>query len=76
MIDIRDAVETFIPLAKRLGWLTRRLTGLVTSTMGALVMGLVARPKVVVMEGIRVEAAGPVSGESIETVVIPKFMVR
>ena len=44
--------------------------------MGALVMGLVARPKVVVMEGIRVEAAGPVSGESIETVVIPKFMVR
>ena len=63
MIDIRDAVETFIPLAKRLGWLTRRLTGLVTSTMGALVMGLVARPKVVVMEGIRVEGAGPVSGE-------------
>ena len=63
MIDIRDAVETFIPLAKRLGWLTRRLTGLVTSTLGALVMGLVARPKVVVMEGIRVEGAGPVSGE-------------
>ena len=63
MVDIRDAVETFIPLAKRLGWLTRRLTGLVTSTMGALVMGLVARPKVVVMEGIRVEGAGPVSGE-------------
>jgi len=63
VVDIRDAVETFIPLAKRLGWLTRRLTGLVTSTMGALVMGLVARPKVVVMEGIRVEGAGPVSGE-------------
>lgn len=65
MVDIRDAIETFVPLAKRLGWLGRRVAGLVTSTMGAVVMGLVARPKVVVMQGIRVEApVGVMTGKS------------
>jgi len=41
MIDIRDAIETFVPLAKRLGWLTRRLTGLVSSTIGGIALGMV-----------------------------------
>jgi len=65
VIDVRDAIETFVPLAKRIGWLGRRVAGLVTSTVGAVVMGLVARPQVVVMQGIRVESlVKPSSGES------------
>ena len=64
MIDVRDAIETFVPFAKRIGWLGRRVAGLVTSTVGAVVMDLVARPKVVVMQGIRVEAPiEPTSGK-------------
>lgn len=63
MVDVRDAIETFVPLAKRIGWLTRRVAGFVTSTMGAVIVGLVARPKIVVMQGIRVEAVEPSSGE-------------
>jgi hypothetical protein len=65
VVDVRDAIENFVPLAKRFGWLARRVTGLLSSTIGAVVMGLVARPKVVVMQGIRVEGAlaEPSSGE-------------
>ena len=64
MIDVRDAIETFVPFAKRIGWLGRRVAGLITSTIGTVVMGLVARPKVVVMQGIRVEGSvKPTSGE-------------
>jgi hypothetical protein len=64
VIDVRDAIETFVPFAKRSGWLGRRVAGLITSTIGTVVMGLVARPKVVVMQGIRVEGSvKPTSGE-------------
>ena len=63
MIDVRDAIETFVPFAKRIGWLGRRVAGLVSSTVGAVVMGLVARPQVVVMQGILVESSvKPTSG--------------
>ena len=44
MLDIRDVVETFVPFAKRLGWITRRLTGLVSSTMGSIAMSMVPSP--------------------------------
>lgn len=44
IIDIGDAIETFIPFAKRLGWITRRLTGFVTSTMGSLAMSMITGP--------------------------------
>jgi len=70
VIDIRDAIETFVPFAKRTGWLGRRVAGLITSTVGAVVMGLVARPKVVVMQGIRVEA--PVEPSSGKLLSIPR----
>jgi len=64
VVDVRDAIETFVPFAKRIGWLGRRVAGLVTSTVGAVVIGLLARPKVVVMQGIRVESlVKPSSGE-------------
>ncbi|KAK8869475.1 hypothetical protein IAR55_000039 [Kwoniella newhampshirensis] len=42
MIDIRDAFETFVPFAKCIGWLTRHLTGMVTSTLGALALSFVS----------------------------------
>lgn len=45
VIDVGDAIETFIPFAKRLGWITRRLTGFVTSTVGAIAISLLAVPK-------------------------------
>lgn len=44
VVDVRDVVETFVPLAKRIGWVTRRLTGLVSSTVGAMVLALVSNP--------------------------------
>ena len=44
------------------------MAGLFTSTVGAVVMGLVARPQVVVMQGIRVEGSvKPSSGKLPDT---------
>ncbi|ORY30029.1 hypothetical protein BCR39DRAFT_530729 [Naematelia encephala] len=40
IVDVRDVIETFVPFAKRIGWFTRRLSGLVTSTMGSIAMAL------------------------------------
>jgi len=57
MVDVRDVVETFIPFARRIGWVTRRITGLVLSTIGGLAMAIVPGPKVEVTAPIRVEAA-------------------
>jgi len=41
VVDIRDVAETFVPFAKRLGWITRRLTGLVSSTMGSIALAMI-----------------------------------
>jgi hypothetical protein len=55
---VRDAIETFVPLAKRIGWLSRRLGGLITSTLGgvavAVLQGTNGKGKVV--DGIRVSS--------------------
>jgi hypothetical protein len=76
VIDVRDAIETFVPFAKRIGWLGRRVAGLVSSTVGAVVMGLVARPQVVVMQGIRVEGSvKPSSGELPSTLPRVKLII-
>lgn len=42
LIDIRDAIEAVVPFAKRLSWVTRRLAGLVTSTIGAVALGVMS----------------------------------
>lgn len=39
VIDIQDLVETFVPFAKRFSWLTRSLTGLVSSAVGSVLVG-------------------------------------
>ena len=59
VVDARDVVETFVPLARRLGWLARRITGMMTSTMGGLAMALIpgASSRVEVKKPIRVEEA-------------------
>lgn len=57
VVDVRDAIETFVPFAKRVGWLTRRLAGIATSTLGAIALGLTAGPKVLITQGIRVEGS-------------------
>jgi hypothetical protein len=46
-----------VPFAKRVGWLTRRLAGIATSTLGSIALGLTAGPKVMVTQGIRVEGS-------------------
>ena len=40
VVDVRDVIETFVPLAKRVGWITRRLTGMFSSTVGSVVMSM------------------------------------
>lgn len=40
-IDIQDIIEAFVPFAKRLNWLTRRVSGLLTSTLGSAVLGII-----------------------------------
>lgn len=57
VVDVGDAIETFVPFAKRVGWLTRRLAGIATSTLGAIALGLTAGPKVLITQGIRVEGS-------------------
>ncbi|WVQ86174.1 hypothetical protein IAT38_008342 [Cryptococcus sp. DSM 104549] len=47
VIDLRDALETFIPFAKRIGWLTRHLSGMVSSALGEMVLGCVGGVNVV-----------------------------
>jgi hypothetical protein len=39
VIDTQDLVETFVPFAKRFSWLTRSLTGLVSSAVGSVLVG-------------------------------------
>jgi hypothetical protein len=57
VIDIRDAIETFVPLAKRLGWLTRRLTGLVSSTLGSIALSMIVGSEQKEPVGIAVTAS-------------------
>lgn len=56
VIDVRDLIETFVPFAKRLNWLTRRVTGFFTSSIGSLALSLVPKSSVMTREPIKVEA--------------------
>ncbi|KIR97168.1 hypothetical protein L804_05350 [Cryptococcus deuterogattii 2001/935-1] len=38
IVDLRDAVETFMPFAKRFAWLTRSLAGIMSSVLGDIVI--------------------------------------
>ncbi|WVQ92306.1 hypothetical protein IAS59_006115 [Cryptococcus gattii] len=38
IVDLRDAVETFLPFAKRFAWLTRSLAGIMSSVLGDIVI--------------------------------------
>lgn len=61
VIDVGDAIETFVPFAKRFGWLTRRLAGFVTSTLGAVAASLLPTP---ISNHSSEAVAVPVAGES------------
>jgi hypothetical protein len=67
VIDVQDAIETFVPFAKRLSWLTRRLTGLTTSVLGFAAMAMVPGPKVQVNEAIRVATATASAAEKVRS---------
>jgi hypothetical protein len=70
VVDIRDAIETFVPLAGRIGWLTRRVTGSISASIGGMVMALLPAPvqdikqpvKVAVQSGATVKANEAKSG--------------
>ena len=46
VVDVRDAIETFVPFAKRFGWLSRRLTGMFSSAIGSLAMSMLGQSDV------------------------------
>ncbi|WVR05492.1 hypothetical protein IAU60_002510 [Kwoniella sp. DSM 27419] len=61
VIDVRDAIETFVPFAKRLGRLTRHITGMVTSALGGLILSRIQ--------------AGPVDHRELDSTVDKRYMV-
>lgn len=54
VVDVRDVVDTFVPFAKRFNWLSRRLTGMLTSTIGSVAMALIPGHSVVIGDPIRI----------------------
>jgi hypothetical protein len=58
VVDIRDVVETFVPFAKRLGWITRRLTGLVSSTLGSIALATIPATDQAVISKIKAPKKG------------------
>ena len=53
IVDVCDVIETFVPLAKRFGWLTRRVTGLFSSTIGSLALAMIPGPIITVAEPVK-----------------------
>lgn len=54
VVDVRDVIDTFVPFAKRFNWLSRRLTGVLTSTIGSVAMALIPGHSVVIGDPIRI----------------------
>lgn len=54
VVDVRDVIDTFVPFAKRFNWISRRLAGLVTSTIGSVALTLMPGHTVVFGDPIRV----------------------
>lgn len=59
VVDVRDVIDTFVPFAKRFNWLSRRLAGLVTSTVGSVALTLMPGHTVVFGDPIRVTQTAP-----------------
>ncbi|WVQ77126.1 hypothetical protein IAR50_006809 [Cryptococcus sp. DSM 104548] len=53
-VDLRDAVEAVVPFAKRFGWLTRCVSGMMSSLVGDIVLGSAGTAP---LTGDRAEAA-------------------
>ncbi|ODN92041.1 hypothetical protein L198_05713 [Cryptococcus wingfieldii CBS 7118] len=53
-VDLRDAVEAVVPFAKRLGWLTRCFSGMMSSFVGDIILGSAGPAS---LTGDRAEAA-------------------
>lgn len=41
VVDVQDVIDTFVPGAKRFSWLSRRVAGLVTSTVGSIALNFI-----------------------------------
>ena len=39
-VDLQDAIEAFVPFAKRFSWATRRIAGLASCTVGSLALSI------------------------------------
>ncbi|KAK4689104.1 coatomer subunit zeta, partial [Tremellales sp. Uapishka_1] len=40
-IDVKDLIETVVPFARRFNWVTSRVNGLITSTLGKVAMSII-----------------------------------
>jgi hypothetical protein len=54
VVDVQDVIDTFIPFAKRFSWLSRRVAGLVTSTVGSVALNLMPGHTVIVGDALHV----------------------
>lgn len=54
VVDVQDVIDTFVPFAKRFSWLSRRVAGLVTSTVGSIALNLIPGHTVIVGDALHV----------------------
>lgn len=54
VVDVQDVIDTFVPFAKRFSWLSRRMAGLVTSTVGSIALSLIPGHTVLVGDPIKI----------------------
>lgn len=54
VVDVQDVINTFVPFAKRFSWLSRRVAGLATSTVGSIALSFIPGHTVVVGDPIRI----------------------
>lgn len=60
-VDVQDLIEAVVPFAKRLGWLTRRVTGIMTGIVGGAVLSWVMPKEMIQRIAVPVEAG--INGE-------------
>lgn len=54
VVDVQDVIDTFVPFAKRFSWLSRRVAGLVTSTVGSIALNFIPGHTIIVGDALHV----------------------
>jgi hypothetical protein len=63
VVDFQDVIDTFVPFAKRFSWLSRRVAGLLTSTMGSIALSAVPGHTVIVADALHIAEQRRASAE-------------